>query len=122
MPVFRRATWSRRPRQSIASKVKARAAIDGVQQTSDRGPRQTAGQLLLPIDAWGVDLAIEARTDQAAGRQEAQEAAQLGDRVLERSAAQSLPDATDERFDIRRGERGQALRSELIVEMGEELS
>jgi hypothetical protein len=78
--------------------------------------------LLLAVDARGVDLAIQARRDPAAGRQEAEEPAELRDRVLERDAALVLPrPLPDEHFHVRRCERGESLGPELVVEVGEEV-
>jgi hypothetical protein len=77
--------------------------------------------VLLAIDARGVDLAIQARADPAAGRQEPEEAAELRDGVLERGAALALPRLADERFHVRRGERDEPLRPQPVAEVREEL-
>jgi len=97
------------------------AAINRLQQTSDGRPRQAARELLLTIDARGIDRTMQARPNAAAGGQEAQKAAELRDPMLQRRAAEALADRADEGLYVRGRERGESFRPDLVLELGEEL-
>jgi hypothetical protein len=105
----------------VVAEAPGSAAVNGLQQPLDSWPRQTAWQVLLAIDARGIDLTVEARAHESAGRQEAEEAPELSDSMLQRGSAQPLPRPANEGLHGGRRERGESLGLELVVEVGEKV-
>jgi hypothetical protein len=104
----------------VVAKALTGAAINRLQQGSDHRPRQTAWKLLLPVNARGVDLAVQATADGPTGGEKAEKAPESTDRMLERGSTQALPRSTDEGLHVGDREGGQPLGHELVIEVCEE--
>ena len=96
--------------------------VDGRQERADGGPGERARELFLAVTARGIDLEIQPGRYPPLGGQEAQEAPEFGDRMLERGPAVTDAGPANKRLDLLCRHRGEARRGVIVGQMGEEVA